>query len=224
MSRLLRSSSRAISAIARSYSSSRSSMLPACSSRSLMQRLAQPGKISRSTGISLRKRSGLCDNTMPNSDSSPRSPVSCPPLLDETLPCPMQAECRLLVFVLQRYEAHARTCHCLADRRSVVRIVLATLARHTVRRYGATSFSGPSTSPCDCAARTNVPSDVHRSRLPCRQDTAAIARSLPLADLITRNLGPDQERFARFSCRERICLARSIPTVTIGMDFPSCWC
>jgi len=54
--------------------------------------------------------------------------VDCRPFLDKALPRSMQAECRLLVFVLQRHEAHARTCHCLTDRRRVRRVVLATLA------------------------------------------------------------------------------------------------
>ena len=57
------------------------------------------------------------------------------PFRDETLPCPMQAERRLLVFVPQQDETYARTCHRLADRRRIRRVILAALARHPVRRH-----------------------------------------------------------------------------------------
>ncbi|CAB3775015.1 hypothetical protein LMG29542_08397 [Paraburkholderia humisilvae] len=56
-------------------------------------------------------------------------------LLDETLPCPMQAQRGLLMFILQRHETHARTGHRFADGCCIGRVILAALARHPVRRH-----------------------------------------------------------------------------------------
>src|SRR5260221_6035964 len=57
------------------------------------------------------------------------------PFLDESLPGPMQAKRRLLMFVLQRHETHTRTGYGLTDGGRIRRIVLAALARHAIRRY-----------------------------------------------------------------------------------------
>ncbi len=51
---------------------------------------------------------------------------------DKALPGTMQGECGLLVFILDRHEAHLRTRDGFADRGGIGSIVLATLPAHPV--------------------------------------------------------------------------------------------
>ena len=76
---------------------------------------------------------------------------------DEAIAGAVQAQDDLLVFFLDRDEAHVGPAHGFADRLGIGRVILAALARQAV---GRDEFGGHQP--------TAAPSGVRRSRLPCR--------------------------------------------------------
>ena len=103
----------------------------------------------------------------------------------------MQTKHRLLMFILQRHETHARTCHRFADRSSIRRVILAALAGHAIRRHevGRHEFDGT-------AVLLEHTSPVIRTGAGPHADEARWQRRDQPGQLIARNTWLDEHRFA----------------------------
>lgn len=103
----------------------------------------------------------------------------------------MQTKHRLLMFILQRHETHARTCHRFADRSSIRRVILAALAGHAIRRHKVGRHE------LDCmAVLLEHASPMMRTGTSLHADKARWQLCDQRRQMIARDTRFDQHRFA----------------------------